>query len=295
MCVRGLLISLLIAGLAAVGVVRGCGARAGSLGARRAGPMVQNEKPDKNGRRSAGSFTRDGAPAAEATGFAAAAAARRGAAVRTIIGLIESQSDYLTAVQELDATVPVTDYDGFALEVVRALLAEDPTWAANFALALPRGAARYGAIDIVAEEFARRDPRQALAWAQVLPPGATRSIALERIVGQMAEAGLAPSADVLAALEPGLAQDDAVSSLAAHWARRDPAGALDWARDFPDGPLKPRVLASIGFEFAQTDPAVALSLARTRLSPSDQALLRASVGLARAAAPEGAPSGDPEK
>jgi hypothetical protein len=205
------------------------------------------------------------------------------AVMSEIVRWIETKSDYAASVRWLDSAVPGGERDRFTIEVVRALLAKDPTWAANFTLALSRGAARYAAIAIVADEFVRRDPEQSLQWAQSLPVGATRSIALERITDRMADNGLAESVESLTALPPSLAQDDALCSLAAHWARRDAAGVLRWAENFPDSPLKPRVIASIGFELAQADPVAALRLAQSIMLPADLELFRASVRWSQAA------------
>jgi hypothetical protein len=68
-------------------------------------------------------------------------------------------------------------------------------------------------------------------------------------------------------------------------ARQDPSRALAWAAGMFDGPVKPRILASIGFELAQLEPATALRLTEEIASPTDRALLLASIRWSQRASP----------
>lgn len=155
------------------------------------------------------------------------------------------------------------------------LTVKKPEQAAEAVLRMPPGASRSGALDVLAETWARGNAPDALRWAGRLPDGASKQSAFQSIwfiwvhtdpVAAAAEVHKVPSGDIKNAF---------ITNIAGEWAATDPAAAIKWSEGLPPGTEQQLAQSNIAGSWGDWNPSAAGMFA---LALPDEETRRLAVG-----------------
>ncbi|MBC7367648.1 MAG: hypothetical protein H7343_12705 [Undibacterium sp.] len=150
--------------------------------------------------------------------------------------------------------------------------------AERVAQALPVGAMRTTAIEILARATADRDADAAIRWALAPAfPGSEAEI-LAMVAERLVEREAKPTLERLLALPAPSARIEMLGYAAAGWARRDAPAALAWVRGLGPGEEKDRMITSMGFALAQSQPLRASEMIAALPEGRDRMVLIGAIG-----------------
>ncbi len=118
-----------------------------------------------------------------------------------------------------------------ARQLMAVVATENGAAAAQWAMQLPEGPARKGAIEKVAEKWSESDPRGAADWLGHFPAGPERDKAVSMYASKAAYADPAAAAEWVLQVEDRKVRTDAALNVFWTWSRENPAGARAWLRD----------------------------------------------------------------
>lgn len=109
-------------------------------------------------------------------------------------------------------------------------------------------------LDKVAESWAESDPRAASDWATELPADAQPGVYREAM-DEWAESDPAAASEYLSQLPKGIARDSAVEGFAKELVKTDPKSAAAWAETIVSEPQHQSALSEVARSWLKTDPA----------------------------------------
>lgn len=152
----------------------------------------------------------------------------------------------------------------------------DAAAAAAWALRLPEGPDRRGALEHVAIAWAQADLPAVQAWVQALPPGDSKRAATLALAYEIATSDAPAGLELAAGLDPARDRDDLLVHVLSQWTGTDPAAAAAWAEQAPDPKLRERLVATVAIAAADQDAPGAAALAAGVLGAGEE-LSRATV------------------
>ncbi len=148
-------------------------------------------------------------------------------------------------------------YTELAGTVAKAWAGVDPNASAQWAVALPPGAARRNALYQVAATWTQTDPAGASRWAGSLPASNSRLEIWREIVGNWADTDLNAAGAWLGALPLGRDHDEAVTAYLPKVEPTDPAKALSWAGTISEAGTRSEQVQAILERWSRRDAAAA--------------------------------------
>ena len=154
---------------------------------------------------------------------------------------------------------PSRDGDEYA-DLFRGWASLDPQTASQRALVLPPGAARSGAVEAVAREWARRDAAASRAWIETLDDAVIAGRAQRAFALGLAENDPRAAAEFAGNMAGTQWSRDVAMQLARRWGEREPDAALRWSENLADPERRGAAANAIIDAVAARDPARAADL-----------------------------------
>lgn len=138
--------------------------------------------------------------------------------------------DFAKAVRSYSAGAD-RDASGAVVEqLASAFATKDASGAAEWALSLPAGAARFRGIKSVSNELLTKDQGAAMAWFGQLPVGSDRDAGASALAAQTVHADPGAAIEWVAQINDPKARSDAAETVFRTWIWTDPQGARTWLR-----------------------------------------------------------------
>jgi hypothetical protein len=200
----------------------------------------------------------------------------KGAWQQTLSGAVNqwAGSDFAQATRWVEA-IRDPAVRGPLLGVLTSSLSNtDPGGAAVMLERVPREARGDMALEI-ASRWVEIDAEAAKAWALKLPEGSDREGAVIAIARSYADISPAAGAAYLEQLPPGKSRDRGVESFVYGMARKDVQGACEWAMTIGDPSMRAKMVEYAGEAWLMEDRVAALQWIRsnTALGPAERAVL----------------------
>jgi hypothetical protein len=155
------------------------------------------------------------------------------------------------------------------------LTSKNPEQAAEAVLKMSPGASRSGALDVVAETWARGNAPDALRWAGQLPDGASKQSVFQSIWFIWVHTDPAAAAAEVHRVPSGDIKNAFITNIAGEWAATDPTAAMKWAEGLSPGTEQQLAQSNIAGSWSDWDPAAAGVFA---LALPDEETRRLAVG-----------------